>query len=59
MLSHLNSRSESGLRSPLDEAVLAHAMDTGAWTKIDDVPFDFERRCVGAAGPGAMRAGWW
>jgi Mg2+-importing ATPase len=46
MLAHLNSSFESGLKSPLDEAVLAHPMDTAAWTKIDEVPFDFERRRV-------------
>ncbi|MET3494465.1 magnesium-translocating P-type ATPase [Variovorax boronicumulans] len=46
MLAHLNSSFESGLKSPLDEAVLAHPMDTSAWTKIDEVPFDFERRRV-------------
>jgi Mg2+-importing ATPase len=46
MLAHLNSAFESGLRSPLDDAILAHEMDTGAWKKIDEVPFDFERRRV-------------
>lgn len=46
MLAHLNSTFESGLKSPLDDAILAHEMDTGAWTKIDEVPFDFERRRV-------------
>ncbi|BEP51757.1 MAG: magnesium-translocating P-type ATPase [Burkholderiales bacterium] len=46
MLAHLNSTFESGLKSPLDEAVLAHPMDTAAWKKIDEVPFDFERRRV-------------
>ncbi|MBB3642211.1 magnesium-translocating P-type ATPase [Variovorax atrisoli] len=46
MLAHLNSRFESGLRSPLDEALLAHPLDTSAWTKVDEVPFDFERRRV-------------
>ncbi|SEA55185.1 magnesium-translocating P-type ATPase [Variovorax sp. YR216] len=46
MLAHLNSVFESGLKSPLDEAILAREIDTGAWTKIDEVPFDFERRRV-------------
>jgi Mg2+-importing ATPase len=46
-LAYLNSFFETGLRSPLDEAILAHAhIDTGAWRKIDEVPFDFERRRV-------------
>jgi Mg2+-importing ATPase len=46
MLAHLNSVFESGLKSPLDEAILAREIDAGAWTKIDEVPFDFERRRV-------------
>jgi Mg2+-importing ATPase len=46
-LAYLNSRFESGIRSPLDDAILAHRhIDTGAWRKIDEVPFDFERRRV-------------
>ncbi|HEY2190419.1 MAG TPA: magnesium-translocating P-type ATPase [Caldimonas sp.] len=46
MLAHLNSVFESGLKSPLDEAILARPVDTGAWRKVDEVPFDFERRRV-------------
>jgi len=46
-LAWLNSHFESGLRSPLDEAILQHrTFDASAWTKIDEVPFDFERRRV-------------
>ncbi len=45
-LAHLNSRFESGLKSPLDDAVLACGTDDGGWTKVDEVPFDFERRRV-------------
>jgi P-type Mg2+ transporter len=46
-LAWLNSHFESGLRSPLDTAILEHASSTPAgWTKIDEVPFDFERRRV-------------
>ena len=46
-LAYLNSYFESGLRSPLDDAILAHEdIDVSAWTKIDEVPFDFERRRV-------------
>lgn len=46
-LAWLNSHFESGLRNPLDEAILAHRnLDASAWTKIDEVPFDFERRRV-------------
>jgi Mg2+-importing ATPase len=46
-LAYLNSTFESGMKSPLDEAVLAHEkVDVEQWTKIDEVPFDFERRRV-------------
>src|SRR5262249_41945639 len=48
LLAYLSSRFETGLKSPLDEAILRHAVDVdvGAWRKIDEVPFDFERRRV-------------
>jgi P-type Mg2+ transporter len=43
----VNSRFESGMKSPLDEAILAaRPFDMAGWTKIDEVPFDFERRRV-------------
>ena len=46
-LAYLNSYFESGLKSPLDDAILAHGeIDVSAWRKIDEVPFDFERRRV-------------
>ncbi len=46
-LAYLNSQFETGIRSPLDEAILAHThIDVSAWRKIDEVPFDFERRRV-------------
>ena len=46
-LAYLNSLHESGLRSPLDEAILEHReVDAGGWAKIDEVPFGFERRRV-------------
>ncbi len=42
---YLNSYFESGMRTPLEDAILKHeAVDTAAWRKIDEVPFDFERR---------------
>ena len=45
--SYLNSWFESGLRNPMDEAILAHQkIDIAGWQKIDEVPFDFERRRV-------------
>lgn len=44
---YLNSFFETGLKSPLDEAILSHKhLDVSAWSKIDEVPFDFERRRV-------------
>lgn len=46
-LAWLNSHFESGLKSPLDDAILAHeTIDPAPWRKIDEVPFDFERRRV-------------
>ena len=46
-LAYLNSVFESGIKSPLDDAILAHEqLDVGVWHKIDEVPFDFERRRV-------------
>jgi len=46
-LAFFNSFFETGLKSPLDEAILGHQhIEIGAWKKIDEVPFDFERRRV-------------
>ena len=46
-LAYLNSFFETGLKSPLDEAILAHDhLDVSRWKKIDEAPFDFERRRV-------------
>ena len=46
-LAYLTSYFASGLRNPLDVAILEHErIDTTAWKKIDEVPFDFERRRV-------------
>ncbi len=43
---YLNSQFESGMKSPLDEAILVHPFDATSWRKLDEVPFDFERRRV-------------
>ena len=44
---YINSKFESGMKSPLDDAILAaHPFDITAWKKIDEVPFDFERRRI-------------
>lgn len=46
-LAYINSFFESGLKSPLDDAILEHKdIDVSSWRKIDEVPFDFERRRV-------------
>ncbi|HXU92942.1 MAG TPA: magnesium-translocating P-type ATPase [Gallionella sp.] len=46
-LAYINSFFESGLKSPLDEAILDHThVDLDNWRKVDEVPFDFERRRV-------------
>ncbi len=46
-LAYLNSFFESGLRSPMDDAILEHKeIEAATWKKIDEVPFDFERRRV-------------
>jgi Mg2+-importing ATPase len=43
----LNSHFESGLKTPMDEAILAHeTMEEQGWVKLDEIPFDFERRRV-------------
>jgi P-type Mg2+ transporter len=47
LYSFLNSHFQTGLRSPLDEAILKHKdIDTSKYQKIDEVPFDFIRRRV-------------
>jgi Mg2+-importing ATPase len=47
-LAVVNSAFSSGIRSPLDQAILEHCKDERIrqWTKIDEIPFDFERRSV-------------
>ena len=47
-LGYLNSRFETGIKSPLDAAMLRQAAPAGAdqYRKIDEIPFDFERRRI-------------
>jgi Mg2+-importing ATPase len=46
-LAYFNSFFETGLKSPVDDAILEHKeIEVGKWRKIDEVPFDFERRRV-------------
>jgi Mg2+-importing ATPase len=45
LYSILNSRYQTGLRSPMDEAILAHKeVNTDQYQRIDEVPFDFVRK---------------
>jgi Mg2+-importing ATPase len=45
LLAYLNSALETGIKSPLDTAILACAKrDISLYQKLDEVPFDFERR---------------
>jgi Mg2+-importing ATPase len=47
LYSFLNSYYQTGLKSPLDEAILKHQeIDIKGFQKIDEVPFDFVRRRV-------------
>jgi len=44
-LAYLNSSFETGVHTPLEEAILSHDyVDIGTWHKLDEAPFDFERR---------------
>jgi Mg2+-importing ATPase len=46
-LAALNSSCQTGLRSPMDEAILRHEHPaTGQYTRVDEIPFDFQRRRV-------------
>ncbi len=46
-LAAVNALFETGLKSPLDEALLIHASQiAGGWLKLDERPFDFEIRRV-------------
>ena len=45
-LARLNSRNQTGIRSPLDDAILSTAPTGGEsdYHKCDEIPYDFERR---------------
>lgn len=46
-LAYLNSFFETGLKNPLDEAILSHTqLSIDGWRKLAEIPFDFERRRV-------------
>ncbi len=46
----LNSQYQTGLTNPLDDAIIAYAqqagLKTGAEQKIDEIPYDFVRKCL-------------
>jgi len=45
-LAFLNSHFSNGMSSALDVAIVAHGGDAGGWVRIDEVPFDYQRRRV-------------
>jgi P-type Mg2+ transporter len=49
-LASINARFQSGLANPLDEAVIAASkkapVDLGAAQKVDEIPYDFVRKCL-------------
>ena len=50
-LAYLNSHCQTGLKNILDRAVLAHTethveANISAFTKVDEIPFDFQRRVM-------------
>ncbi len=57
-LARLNSKFETGIRSPLDTAILAGTSPNlgDGWVKLDELPFDFERRRLSVVLRGASGA---
>src|SRR5579871_149311 len=50
LLAYLNSFHETGIKSPLDVAILKHGMpEIQSYRKLDEIPFDFERRRLSVA----------
>jgi Mg2+-importing ATPase len=50
LLAYLNSFYETGIKSPLDVAILKHGnRDVQQYHKLDEIPFDFERRRLSVA----------
>lgn len=45
-LARINSRFQSGVRSALDEAILAGKSNDSEWVCRGELPFDFSRRCL-------------
>jgi Mg2+-importing ATPase len=54
LYAYLNASFESGFASPIDAAIREHgAVDIAAWSKLDEVPYDFLRKRLSilASGP--------
>lgn len=50
LLAYWNSKLETGVRSPLETAILKDAKEPAEkWTKLDEAPFDFQRRRLSVA----------
>lgn len=50
LFGYLNSTYQTGIKSPLDEALVRHGtVDVSAYKKVGEIPFDFERRCLSLA----------
>jgi len=45
-LARVNSRCQTGIRSALDDAILAGQCNSRGWERRAELPFDFSRRCV-------------
>lgn len=48
-LARINSQFQTGVRSALDDAILADHTATPDWTRQGEVAFDFSRRCLSVA----------
>ncbi len=50
LLAYINSSLQMGMKNPLDEAIVQHEqaehLDISGYTKLDEIPFDFERRLL-------------
>ncbi len=49
-LAYLNSIYQTGIKNPLDDAILAHGkVDIASYRKVDEIPFDFFRKRMSVA----------
>ncbi|MGO8950634.1 MAG: magnesium-translocating P-type ATPase [Ktedonobacterales bacterium] len=45
LLAYVNSSLETGIRNPLDAAIVAHGqLDISAYQKVGEIPYDFDRK---------------